>query len=68
MQMNINIDENDIKFMFCMKNWFLGFIIPLTHILLNPKLTKRLGQIFVSRNSLSHMFSKITVLKTFVNF
>ena len=26
------VDQNDIKFVFCMKNWFLGFIIPLTVI------------------------------------
>ena len=23
------VDQNDIKFVSCMKNWFLGFIIPL---------------------------------------
>ena len=27
------VDQNDIKFVLCMKNWFLGFIIPLLMVM-----------------------------------
>lgn len=26
------VDKNDTKFMFCVKNWFLEFIIPLSRV------------------------------------